>query len=362
MKTIRQGVLIFRFFYVTVNGMKRYKPLLLQVGVLLLILSVVIFILEQRKQFVSIDFSKRYQQNKTIELSGFENGERWQGNYSYDSERVLEGNSSITLSSWYGKENSIQKNQDTTLPPGYTNGYISLYVADKQNLSSIVSISLKLLGEKDQKKEYVLTPMVQLGWNRIAISVPSWKKITGESFSILSKPETIAEVNLDRFWIENTTVYTSDIISTKNKFLSLRTIGDRTYLFSASSFLENYLFTTPSFLRRGSIIVSLIPEHIKEMLLSLNGTSMKITGGNMNECLLYKDNDKPIKKVLKKTAGKNNLYVFIKAEIQKSAVVYSLSNNGVDFESCGAVVSSQKKPIQLSLQGSCLIDSYTAEY
>ena len=354
--------MILFFFCVTVMGMKRYKPLLLQVGILLLILSTALFVLEQRKQFVSIDFSKRYQQNKTIELSGFEEGERWQGNYSYDSVRVFEGNSSITLSSWYGKENSIQKNQDTTLPQGYTNGYVSLYVADKQNLSSIVSISLKLVGEKNQEKEYVLAPMVQLGWNRIAIPMPSWKKITGESFSILSKPETIAEVNLDRFWIENASVYISDIFSTRNQSLSLRTIGDRTYLFSSSPLLESYIFNTPSMIKKGFITVSLIPEHVKEMLLSLNGTSMKITGENMDECFLNKNDDKPIKKVLKKTAGKNNLYVFMKADIQNGTVVYSLSNNGVDFESCGTVTSSRIQPIQLSLQGSCLIDSYSAEY
>ena len=89
--------------------MKRYKKLLLQVGVLLFICGTFLFILEQQKKFVTIDFSKRYAKNKTIELAGFEEGERWQGNYSYDSQRVLEGKSSITLSSWYGKENSIER-------------------------------------------------------------------------------------------------------------------------------------------------------------------------------------------------------------------------------------------------------------
>lgn len=342
--------------------MKRYKGLLMQVGIFFLILSFAFFIFEQRKQFVSVDFSKHYQNNKTIELAGFEESERWQGNYSYDSERVMEGKSSITLSSWYGKENSIQNNQVSVIPPGYTNGYLSVYIVDKQTLSSLVSFSLELAGEKDQKKDYAFTPLVHVGWNRIAVALPVWKKITGRQFSAVSKPGTIAEVNLDRFWIENTTVYNSDIFSAHSKSLSLRTIGERTYLFSASPVLEQYFLNTPSLMRKGSLTISLIPEHGKEMLLSLNNTSMRIVEKNMNECLLYKGDRLATTKVLQAASGKDNLYVFLRAELQNGTIAYSLSNNGINFESCGAVAASGKKPIQLSLRGSYLIDSYSAEY
>lgn len=318
--------------------------------------------MEQQKKFVTVDFSKHYAPNKTVELSGFEEGELWQGNFSYDSVRVLEGRSSVTLSSWYGKENSIQSSKDTTVPPGYTNGYISLYIADKQKLASIQSLSLQLVGDTNKKKEYILTPQIHVGWNRVPISIPSWKKINQRFFSVVSKPGEIAEVNLDRFWIENTTAYNSDIFSTQSQSLSLRTIGDRTYLFSASSVLEQYTLIDPSIIRRGLLTISLIPEHGREILLSLNGTSMKLAGSNMNECLLYKNDDKPSVKNLQTTSGKDNLYVFLKAEIQNGKVTYSLSNNGVDFESCGVIAYSQVKPVQLSLRGSYLIDSYSAEY
>jgi len=82
----------------------------------------------------------------------------------------------------------------------------------------------------------------------------------------------------------------------------------------------------------------------------------------MNECFLYKGNDVTTTKMLQTTAAKDDLYTFIKAEVQNGKVNYSLSNNGVNFESCGVVAFSQKKPIQLSLQGSYLMDSYSAEY
>jgi hypothetical protein len=335
---------------------------MIQVGVLLFICGVFLFILEQQKKFVTIDFSKRYSQNKTIELATFEEGDLWQGNYSYDSQRALEGNSSITLSSWYGKTNVIEKTQDTLLPSGYTKGYLSLYVPDKQNLTSLVSLSLELLGEKDQKKEYDLTQEITIGWNRIAISIPTWKKITKRSFTVLSKPESIAEVNLDRFWVENTSVYSSDVFSVQSKSLSLRTIGERTYLFSASPFLEHYLLNHPSSLQRGTVTISLIPEHTKEMALSLNGTSMKITSDNVAKCSIYKNDKMVTAKLLQKMTGADNVYVFMKAEIQDKKISYLLSNNGVDFESCGTVEFSEKKSVELTLKGSYLIDSYSLEY
>ena len=342
--------------------MKRYKPLLLQIGILFFITATVFYILEQRPKFITIDFSKHYALNKTVELSGFEESENWQGNYIYNSGRVLEGKSSIVFSSWYEKKNSIQNNAETTLSPGYTNGYISIYVANKSRLSSIKTLSLMIAGEGVQTKEFNLTPSLQVGWNRIAIPIPAWKKITKKIVSITSQPKVIAEIILDRFWIENTTSYTSDIISTSGKFLSLRTIGERTYLFSASAESEKYYSITPTILQKGSVTFSLIPEHAVAMNLAVNGTSMSIFQKSNTHCLLSKDASQIATKTLQKMSGKNDLYVFLRAVVQGDKVEYSISNNGVDFESCGSVQYTEKKPIQLALQGSFLIDGYSAEY
>ena len=342
--------------------MKRHKQLLLQIGIIFFIAATLFYVLEQRTKFIAIDFSKHYALNKTIELSGFEEAENWQGNYSYNSGRVLEGKSSIVFSSWYAKENSIQNNVVTSLSPGYTNGYISIYVANKDRLSSMKSLSLVLTGEQEQTKEFDLAPDLQVGWNRIAIPIPAWKKITKKQLSITSQPKVIAEIILDRFWIENTTAYTSDVISTSGKFLSLRTIGERTYLFSASAESEKYYpIATPS-LQKGSVTFSLIPEHATAMSLALNGTSMSIFQKNDAACVLSKNGSQTATKTLQKMSGKNDLYVFLRASIQGEKIEYSISNNGVDFESCGSVQSTKKTPIHLSLQGAVLIDAYSAEY
>jgi len=341
--------------------MKRYKSLLLQIGILLLIIAGVFFILEQRKQFLNIDFSKHYSQNKTIELSGFEEGEQWQGNYTYDTGRVLEGKTSITLSSWYGKENTINNTVGVAIPISYTNGYLSLYVKDANAHSAIERIALKLSGEDGQEKIYNLLPDITSGWNRVALSIPAWKKISVVSFTIQSKPGEIAEVNLDRLWIENTSSYTSDIFSSHNIFTSLRTIGSRTYLFSSSPQPQQLTLITPPSIQKGYIILSLLPEHAQLLQLSLNNTTLQLTGEKRSECALSAHGRMALIS-LKSIASIDNQYLFIKADVQGENVKYSLSNNGIDYETCGNVVGKGRTPLVLSLQGSYLIDAVSAEY
>ena len=342
--------------------LKRYKPLILQVGILLLLVSLALFILEQQKKFITIDFSKHYYPNKTIELTGFEEGEQWRGNYSYDSERVLEGRSSITFSSWYGIKNVITNEESIPIPSGYAKGYISLFVPDKKKLESMEVFQLILSENPENMKVFDLTQQLNVGWNRIPVVIPDWKKITTLTFNITSKKDEITEVNLDRFWIENTSVYTSDIINSNSRSISLKTIGERTYIFYSSPTEESFIFNSPQSINGGSVTISLIPEHAKNVVMAVNSTSMGIGGKNMSQCTLYEKSTTISEKMMKTTSANDNLYVFLKADIKNNAVAYSLSNNGIDFESCGVAKASEKKPIQLSLDGSYLIDSYSVEY
>lgn len=342
--------------------MKRYKPLLIQIGILLLFISLMLFINERQKKFITIDFSQRYDTNRTIELAGFEEGEQWRGNFSYDSQRVLQGKSSITFSSWYGLKNILSNDVVVTLKNGYSKGYVNLFILDKKNLSSIDSFQLVLSETTTKQSEYDLKPLLHTGWNRVPVVIPEWQKITHLSFAITSKPGEIAEVNLDRFWIENTSAYSSDVLTSKSQSMSLRTIGERTYLSLASPLVELYGLSVPPLIQKGVITVSLIPEHAKEIGLSMNGTAMKIAGKSMNECILYKNDAITTTKLLQTASGKDDMYVFLKAEVQSKKITYFISNNGVDFEACGSVITSGKKSIELSVQGSYLIDSYLAEY
>lgn len=341
--------------------MKRYKKLLFQVGVLIFIVAIFLFILEQQKKYVSIDISKKYESNKTIELSGFEQEENWQGNYSYDSERVMEGKTSIIFTSWYGKETTIQKERKYDLKPGYSKGYLSLYVADKEKLDSLTMLKFTLHSGK-QKKEYDLRPQLTVGWNRLPLAIPAWNTVTNMSFLINSKMDAITDISLDRLWIENTMQYMTDVVDSQSKSLSLRTIGDRTYLFLAAPGMETLTFVEPQKIKRGTVTISFIPEHARKIIFSLNGTAMEISGDRMDICSLSERGTVIKKHNLANNKAPNDMYVFVQAELSKGKIIYSLSNNGVTYEQCGMITSDTTSPVELSLLGSYLIDSYSVEY
>lgn len=351
----------FPSLYATVMGMKRYKKLLFQVGILLFIVAIFLFVLEQQKKYITIDFSKRYESNKTVELSGFEQEENWQGNYSYDSERVMEGKSSIIFTSWYGKETIIQKERKYDLKQGYAKGYVSLYVADKDKILSLTSLKLILHSDK-QKKEYDLRPQLNVGWNRIPFAVPAWNTITNISFHITSKENAITEVGLDRLWIENSSAYKADAVGSSSESLSLRTIGDRTYLFLAASTMETIEFKEPQRMKKGIVTISFIPEHTQKIIFGLNDTAMEISGNRMDVCTLTEQGTVAKKHNLANNKAPNDMYVFVQAELRKDKILYSLSNNGVTYEQCGIVSTHTTSPVKLSLIGSYLIDSYSVEY
>lgn len=82
----------------------------------------------------------------------------------------------------------------------------------------------------------------------------------------------------------------------------------------------------------------------------------------MDICTLT-EKDTVIKKAnLANNKAPNDMYVFVQAELRKDKIMYSLSNNGVTYEQCGIVTTHTTSPVELSLLGSYLIDSYSAEY
>lgn len=339
----------------------RYKPLLLQLGILLFIVAIFFYFLERQKKFITLDFSKQYAAHKTIEVAGFAEGESWRGNFTYDSERVLEGNSSITLSSWYGVKNTLSKQVSIPLKDGYSKGYISIFITNQSQLDKIESFTLGL-SNATNNKSFDLRPQLLTGWNAVPVVIPTWKKIDSITFDITSRSGAIAEVNLDRFWIENSSQYQAELFTAPHQSLSLRTIGERTYLYSASPTLSEYIFSSPSSINKGTVTIGLIPEHSNTILLSLNSTKMSLGGKGMADCIITSDSDPMLSTRLKKTSGTNDLYVFLKAEVVRNTVAYSISNNGVDFELCGAIHGDAKKPIKISLLGSYLLDSLSIEY
>ena len=329
------------------------------VVVALCIMLILLYISSLQKKIGTVDFTAKYKQSPPIELAGFEQGEGWQGNFTYDNGKVLEGNTSIIFSSWYGKENSISR-QKQFIVEGYTKGYLSFFIKNKEQLNSLTSFTLALSNEKGQKKLYTFSKLTT-GWNRVEILLPDWKKIISITLSINSKPEQITEVNLDRLWLQKNDDYKNDF-DTKSDAASLRTIGERIYFFSASDKVAAYDFTQISPFKKGTLSVSIIPEHANELSFSLNNTTVHLSARAPRKCILTNGQKGMVEKTLSKTSFENNIYVFIKATVLPKKIKMSLSNNGIDFEDCGEIKAEGKTSPQLLLNGSYLIDSYSFEY
>ncbi len=329
------------------------------VVVALLAMIALFYLSSSQKKIGTVDFTAKYKQMSPIELAGFEQGEGWQGNFTYDNGQVLEGNTSIVFTSWYGKENVISRQKQFDVK-GYQNGYLLLFVKNKEQLNALTSFTLTFQNNKNEKKTFPLSHLTT-GWNRLAFTLPNWEKITSIEFSITSSPLLIAEINLDRLWLQKNDDYKNDI-STSTNTSSLRTIGNRVYYFSASEKAASYTFPQLQSFVRGTVSVALIPEHANSATLSLNGTSVNLSLSTPKTCILTNNKKESIKKNFTKTLFENSTYVFIKATTIKDKVQFSLSNNGVDFEDCGEIKMDGKSSPELHLTGSYLIDSYSFEY
>ncbi len=341
--------------------MRIEKNKLLQGGILLLIIAAVVFYFENQKVFVNTDFSQKYFYHKTKELSLFEIGDGWRGNFTFDTERAVEGKTSMTLTSWYGAKSEVMLTKTIPLEL-YTKGYVLIFVKNKQELAKIKNISLELKEGSNNSKTYPFLKDISPGWNRVAFLVPDWKQITDVTFSIEAQPQTIAEINIDRMWLENTDVYSKDLVSEKPTWLSLRTIGQRTYLYSFSPERITYMLSKPNHMRNGTVTVGIIPERAKEIQLGINGTNVQIGSNNMKTCVVNASGKQVVHKILKDTSGANDLYVFLRATLKGNTIAYAISNNGLDFEECGTTMRTRKEPLSISLNGSYLIDGIQAEY
>lgn len=341
--------------------MRIRKSKLLQGGLVVLIIGIVVFFFENQKVFVQTDFSQKYFNHKTKELSLFEIGDGWRGNFTYDTERAVEGKTSMTLTSWYGAKSEVVLTKTIPLD-SYTKGYLLIYIKNRQELAKIKNIYLELSEGSNNSKNYNLLKDISVGWNRVAFLVPDWKSITDFAIGIESQPNSIAEVNIDRMWIENTDVYTKDLVAQKSTWLSLRTIGERSYLYSFSPELTTYALSKPSIMRSGTVTVGIIPERAKTIRIGINGTEAVLSGNNMKTCTVQANDKTVVRKLLKDTSGSNDYYVFLRITLKGSAITYSISNNGLDFEECGLATRTRKQPLTLSLEGSYLIDGIQAEY
>jgi len=325
---------------------------ILQGGIIILIIACVFWYFESQKKYIHLSMSEQYAPQATKEFSGFEEHDGWQGNYSFDTGRAMEGKTSMTFTSWYGKESTITLMREIELK-GYKRGTIMVFVKDTAQLRAVDKLYLELYEGSEKKYTTALTTGLKAGWNTVTFTLPDLERINVVKLHIMSKPAVIAEINLDRLWFAKESIDTIPSFDGAHAQMSIRTLGNRTYLFVSPSSKQRYSLLNPPRMRGGSVTVGVIAERSGTIGLGVNGTTMQLMGGSHTTCM---------GRQLKKVSGADDYYIFLRATIDHNAITYSVSNNDVDYEICGTVKRQTNDGPSLVVQGSYLIDSIDAEY
>ncbi len=222
-------------------------------------------------------------QNASVEIASCTEGENWTGNFTFDTERSVDGNTGINFFSQYPNSQEITLNKRVSL--NNSNELHLLVYADNQTVADqIDTFSLSIQNEQDSKSSFVVPPL-HPGWNRVSIPISSSQAISSIIFQLTAQKNQTVQITLDRVWAEKRkSPYLSKIKALMPQFISAKTVGNRSYLHVFSQGINTLFFPdspkvknmTATFLAvplgKGSIGFMLSPKNNKqsEYIFSLN--------------------------------------------------------------------------------------------
>lgn len=197
------------------------------------------------------DYSKKY--DKTgIDIAGFEEGEKWKGDYKIDNSNYHDGKSSYVL---FSKDNqpavlSLPKNLNLS---DYSIFKMLVYIANEENINNLQNLTLRL-GPLDNSAYYEYNILnIHTGWNIVSMSKDNftltsglkkeeagsqnpagsdrrWEKIEKISVELNSRPNTQVELSVDRLWAEKNEEYKKDFRTSTPAVVSPKTWNGKTYM------------------------------------------------------------------------------------------------------------------------------------
>lgn len=207
--------------------------------------------IEYQGKELKVDYPKKY--NKlALELSGFEEGEKWKGEFKISDANYWEGSSSYVIFSRNGQpvNLSLQKNIDLS---DYSIFNILVYSEEQENSNNIKKLAFRL-GDRNDNEYYEYDILnVKSGWNIIRMSKNNftlingstpikkdgedslvnknlWERIEKISLVINSRPNSQVELKLDRLWTEKDNDYKKDFLVGNDDMLSIRVFDGKTYV------------------------------------------------------------------------------------------------------------------------------------
>jgi hypothetical protein len=170
------------------------------------------------------------------EIAGFEESEKWKGEYNIDDTNFMDGKTGYQVISKDNKESVITLAKSINLSDL---NLIKFFVfSEKQeSIENLKNFTLRLGENETSYFEFSILNLKQ-GWNLIKMQkenfsekgAPKWSNIKIISIAVNSRPKTQVEFTLDRLWAEKSEDYQDDFLTANMNMLSLKNIKDKTYI------------------------------------------------------------------------------------------------------------------------------------
>lgn len=234
----------------------------------------------KKKQY-DLNFSNQLA-DTAIELSGFEDGEKWKGDFVTDDENYWEGKTSYVVSSKNNQPTILSLNKNIDLS-NYQFFKILIYTDSEENTNNIKKLSLRFGNKQDTTYYDYDIRNLKTGWNIIKIAKDNftltrgpvltptdetsnvvsqrlsnddflWHKIEKISLELGSVPRSHVELSFDRLWTEKNDEY-KKIFRTENfnmisphvfkakTYMDFLSLGGNLSLLSEVTSVKNFTYT-----------------------------------------------------------------------------------------------------------------------
>lgn len=184
---------------------------------------------------------ENYPLDDIAEIAFFEDTEKWTGDGEFDYSSMVDGKSSLFLSSNNSyKAVATYKINKQLLLDGYRN--LKMFVNLKNTNADIESFVIKITNYRNENIFYTVRQLNQ-GWNLVIIELDKFSnsnkpnsgvnnnnfgQIKEVSYELVSLPKSTVSVNLDSLWLERNENYQNDWNFGDYKYFAIKKDNERT--------------------------------------------------------------------------------------------------------------------------------------
>ena len=231
--------------------------------------------IEYKDKEYNADYTKKFKSIAT-EISGFEEGEKWKGDYKIDDVNYWEGQNSYVVFA-KGLEPTILTLRKTMNLSDSTVIKILVYSVDQENADGIKKATLRLGNLTDTAYYEYDIRNIKPGWNIIEMQKDNfsfvgttdttnvgndrlWANIEKVSLELDSLPNSQAELSFDRLWAEKNEDYKKEFFTANFDMLSPKIWNGKSYINSWAIGATLSLINKISGVKNFTYTVKIIPQ------------------------------------------------------------------------------------------------------